>query len=80
MSAFANTFLLVYAGLGLGPVGAERPVWHVALGFIVGGAWALLLILPGWLWSPHGKEQHSVAAVYTALAAKMSAMPSSAAA
>jgi uncharacterized membrane protein YccC len=66
--------LLVYAGLGLGPVGAERPVWHVALGFIVGGAWALLLILPGWLWSPHGKEQHSVAAVYTALAAKMSAI------
>jgi uncharacterized membrane protein YccC len=66
--------LLVYTGLGLGPVGAERPVWHTAAGFVAGGAWALLLILPGWLWSPHGKEQRSVAAAYLALAGKLSAI------
>jgi uncharacterized membrane protein YccC len=66
--------LLVYTGLGLGPVGAERPVWHTAAGFLIGGAWALFLILPGWLWSPHGKEQRSVAAVYLALAGKLAAI------
>ena len=41
--------LLVYASLGIGPVGALRPVWHTAAGFLVGVAWALILILPGWL-------------------------------
>jgi uncharacterized membrane protein YccC len=61
--------LLVYASLGLGPLGAQRPVWHTALGFVAGAAWALLLILPGWLLSPHGQEQRDVAAVYSALAA-----------
>jgi uncharacterized membrane protein YccC len=74
LGSVAGLQLLVYAGLGLGPVGSERPVWHVAAGFIVGGAWAVLLILPGWLWSPYGKEQRSVAAVYTALAAKLAAI------
>jgi uncharacterized membrane protein YccC len=74
LGSVAGLQLLVYTGLGLGPVGAERPVWHVAVGFVVGGAWALLLILPGWLWSPYGKEQQSVGAVYAALAAKLAAI------
>ena len=60
--------LLVYTSLGMGPVGALRPVWHTAAGFLVGVAWALILILPGWLRSPHGREQRDVAAVYAALA------------
>ena len=60
--------LLVYTSLGTGPVGALRPVWHTAAGFLAGVAWALILILPGWLRSPHGREQRDVAAVYTALA------------
>jgi uncharacterized membrane protein YccC len=60
--------LLVYTSLGMGPVGALRPVWHTAAGFLVGVAWALILILPGWLRSPHGREQRDVAAVYEALA------------
>jgi uncharacterized membrane protein YccC len=63
--------LLVYCGLGLGPLGAQRPVWHTVAGFVVGAAWALILILPGWLLSPHGQEQRDVAAVYTALAAEL---------
>jgi uncharacterized membrane protein YccC len=63
--------LLVYAGLGIGPVGAQRPVWHTAVGFVAGAAWAIILILPGWLLSPHGKEQRDVAAVYMALAAAL---------
>ncbi len=63
--------LLVYCGLGLGPLGAERPVWHTVAGFVVGAAWALILILPGWLLSPHGQEQRDVAAVYMALAAEL---------
>ena len=60
--------LLVYTSLGTGPVGALRPVWHTAAGFLLGVAWALILILPGWLRSPHGREQRDVAAVYDALA------------
>ena len=60
--------LLVYTSLGMGPVGALRPVWHTAAGFLVGVGWALILILPGWLRSPYGREQRDVAAVYAALA------------
>ncbi len=63
--------LLVYTSLGMGPVGALRPVWHTAAGFLVGVAWALILILPGWLRSPHGREQRDVAAVYEALAEQL---------
>jgi uncharacterized membrane protein YccC len=60
--------LLVYTGLGAGPLGALRPIWHTVVGFLLGVVWALILILPGWLLSPHGKEQRSVGAVYDALA------------
>jgi uncharacterized membrane protein YccC len=60
--------LLVYASLGLGPFGALRPWWHVVLGFAVGVAWALLLLVPGWLLSPRSAEQSAVADVYRALA------------
>jgi hypothetical protein len=63
--------LLVYTALGAGPVGALRPVWHTAAGFLTGVIWALILIVPGWLLSPHGKEQRDVAAVYTALAQEL---------
>jgi uncharacterized membrane protein YccC len=44
--------LLVFAVLGLGPFGALRPWWHVVLGYAAGIAWALLLLVPGWLRSP----------------------------
>jgi uncharacterized membrane protein YccC len=69
--------LLVYAALGIGPVGALRPVWHTALGFLAGVAWALVLILPSWLVSPHGQEQRAVAAVYRALADGLSSIGTS---
>jgi uncharacterized membrane protein YccC len=77
LGSVAGLQLLVYTALGFGPVGAERPVWHTAAGFLLGAAWALLLILPGWLWSPRGKEQHDVAAVYSALAGKLAAIGTS---
>ena len=67
--------LLVYTTLGLGPLGAQRPVWHTVAGFVVGAAWALILILPGWLLSPHGQEERDVAAVYQAVAALLSSPP-----
>jgi uncharacterized membrane protein YccC len=60
--------LLVYTSLGLGPFGALRPWWHIALGFVAGVAWALLLLVPGWLLSPRSAEQSAVANVYHALA------------
>ena len=69
--------LLVYTALGAGPIGALRPVWHTAAEFLVGVGWALLLILPGWLLSPHGKEQRDVAAVYDALAGQLGAVGTS---
>jgi uncharacterized membrane protein YccC len=68
--------LLVYTSLGAGPIGAQRPVWHTAAGFLVGVIWALILILPGWLLSPHGKEQRDVAAVYQAMADELRAVGS----
>jgi uncharacterized membrane protein YccC len=60
--------LLVFTSLGLGPFGALRPWWHIALGFLAGVAWALLLLVPGWLVSPRSAEQSAVAAAYHALA------------
>ena len=63
--------LVVYTALGAGPLGAQRPVWHTAAGFLAGVLWELILILPGWLHSPRGTEQRDVAAVYTALAGKL---------
>jgi uncharacterized membrane protein YccC len=66
--------LLAYSSLGLSALGALRPWWHTALGFIVGTAWALLLTVPGWLRSPMAAETRSVAAVYRALAAQLRAV------
>ena len=65
--------LLVYSSLGLGPLGALRPWWHTALGFVLGTVWALILTVPGWLLSPRGAERRSVGAVYHALAGEFRA-------
>ena len=66
--------LLVYASVGLGPLGALRPWWHTALGFLLGAVWAMVLIVPGWLLSPRAAEQRSVAAVYRTLAGALRAI------
>ena len=60
--------LLIYSALGLGPLGALRPWWHTALGFVGGAVWGLVLIMPAWLLSPRGAEQGAVADVYHAIA------------
>jgi uncharacterized membrane protein YccC len=60
--------LLIFATLGLGAFGALRPWWHIAVGFLVGVVWALLLLVPGCLLSPRSAEQSAVAHVYHALA------------
>lgn len=65
--------LLVYSSLGLGPLGALRPWWHTALGFVLGTVWALLLTVPGWLLSPRAAQRRTVAAVYRALAGDLRA-------
>jgi uncharacterized membrane protein YccC len=66
--------LLVFAALGLGPFGALRPWWHIVLGFAAGVAWALLLLVPGWLRSPRSAEQGAVAGAYHALAGDLRAI------
>jgi uncharacterized membrane protein YccC len=66
--------LLVYSALGLGPLGALRPWWHTALGFIGGAVWGLVLIMPAWLLSPRGAEQSAVARVYHAIAGGLRAI------
>ncbi len=68
--------LLVYTALGAGPVGALRPVWHTAAGFLTGVLWALILLVPGWLRAPYGRERRDVAAVYDALAGQLQAIGS----
>src|SRR5712691_1097159 len=60
--------LVVYSSLGVGPLGALRPWWHTALEFGVGVAWALLLLVPGWLRSPRSVERRLVAGVYLDIA------------
>jgi uncharacterized membrane protein YccC len=60
--------LLVYTALGLGPIGALRPWWHVVLEFAAGAAWAIVLITPGYLLAPRAVEQRAVANVYHAFA------------
>jgi uncharacterized membrane protein YccC len=66
--------LLVFTALGLGPFGALRPWWHIALGYAAGVAWALLLLVPGWLRSPRSAEQNAVAGVYHALGSDLRAI------
>ena len=41
--------LLVYSAFGTGALGALQPWWHTPLLLLTGVAWALLLIVPGWL-------------------------------
>jgi len=68
--------LLVFTALGLGPFGTLRPWWHTVLGFAAGIAWALLLLVPGWLLSPRSAEQSAVAGVYHAFADDLRAIGS----
>jgi uncharacterized membrane protein YccC len=60
--------LLVYSALGLGPIGALRPWWHVVLEFVAGAVWAIVLITPSYLLAPRAVEQRAVAAVYHSFA------------
>ncbi|HEY2443917.1 MAG TPA: FUSC family protein [Streptosporangiaceae bacterium] len=60
--------LLVYAAFGFGPLGGLRPWWSGPVEFLIGVAWAMILIIPGWILYPRAAEQHSVAAVYRSLA------------
>jgi uncharacterized membrane protein YccC len=65
--------LLVYTAFGTGPLGVLRPWWHTPVLLLAGVAWALLLLVPGWLFVPRAAEQRSVAAVYRALAGELRA-------
>jgi uncharacterized membrane protein YccC len=60
--------LFIYSAIGLGPLGLLRPWWHTVLQFLVGVAWALLLITPSYLLSPVSAQRKAVAEVYYALA------------
>ena len=73
-ASVTGLLLLVFAALGLGSFGALRPWWSVALGFVAGVAWALLLLVPGWLLSPRSVEQGAVADVYHAFAGDLRAI------
>jgi uncharacterized membrane protein YccC len=64
-------YLLVYAILATGPLGAIQPWWLPPLWVLAGVAWVLLLMVPGGLAFPRMVEQRRVAAVYQALAADL---------
>ena len=66
--------LLVYAAVSLGPLGAIRPIWHTAAGFVLGAVWAMLLTVLGWLVARRAAERRCVAAVYHAIAAQLRAI------
>lgn len=66
--------LLVYAAVCIGPLGAIRPLWHTAVGFVLGAVWAMLLTILGWQVSRRAAERRCVAAVYHALAAQLRAI------
>ena len=66
-AAITGLQLLVYSILGTGPLGA-RPWWLPPLLMLAGLAWAILLLVPGWLAAPLAPEQRSIADVYRALA------------
>jgi len=66
--------LLVYAAFGFGPLGGLRPWWSGPLEFLIGVAWAMILIIPGWLLYPRSSEQRAVADVYRAQAARVRAI------
>jgi uncharacterized membrane protein YccC len=66
--------MLVYAAFGFGPLGALRPWWTGPAEFLIGVAWAMILIIPGWLLYPRSAEQHAVADVYRAMAARLRAV------
>jgi len=74
IGSVAGLELLVYAAVCIGPLGAIRPVWHTAVGFVLGAAWAMLLTVLGWLVSRRAAERRCVAAVYRALAAQLRAI------
>jgi uncharacterized membrane protein YccC len=67
-------YLLVYAALATGPLGAIRPWWQPPLWLLAGVGWTLLLLVPGWLLHPRKVEEHRVAAVYQALAVSLRAL------
>jgi uncharacterized membrane protein YccC len=67
-AAITGLQLLVYSILGTGPLGMARPWWLAPLLMLAGVAWAILLLVPGWLTAPLAPEQRSIADVYRALA------------
>ena len=66
--------LLTYCAISVGPLGALRPWWYTALQFVAGVAWALLLLVPGWLLAPRSTERRLVATVYRDLATALRAI------
>jgi len=74
IGSVAGLELMVYAAVCMGPLGAIRPVWHTAVGFVLGAVWAIVLTVLGWLVSRRAAERRCVAAVYRALAAQLRAI------
>ena len=66
--------LITYCAVSVGPLGELRPWWHTALEFVAGVAWALLLLVPGWLVAPRSLERRLVATVYHDFAAGLRAI------
>jgi uncharacterized membrane protein YccC len=69
----AGLQLLVFVTLGTGPLGTVRPWWEPPGLLLAGAAWAVLLLIPGWLLAPLASEQRTTAAAYRALAAMLRA-------
>jgi uncharacterized membrane protein YccC len=79
LSAFGNIGsvaglqMLLFASLGSGMPTAGPP-WFGPVMFLAGAAWAVLLTLTGWLFTPSAPERRVVAAAYQALAGMQAAV------
>jgi len=67
VGSVAGLQMLLFASLGSG-MAMSGPRWLGPLLFLAGAAWAVLLTLTGWLFTPSAPERRAVAAAYRALA------------
>jgi uncharacterized membrane protein YccC len=66
--------LLLFAVLGIGPLGLMRPWWLVVGLFLAGAAWGTGLSVLGWAFFPRAPQQRSVADAYRAIAQMLRAI------
>jgi hypothetical protein len=66
--------LLLFAVLGIGPLGLLGPSWLVVGLFLAGAAWGTGVSVLGWVYFPRAPQQRSIAEMYRAAARMLRAI------